>query len=89
MTKKDIIQRCHEKMPVFSKSLIEKALNLLLKEVSLSLSRGENVKINGFGTWKRVKVKRKNKKGFGVKLKLSRKLLTYLNTSEVGTKIRK
>ena len=76
-------------MPTFPKSLIEKALNLMIKEICLSLSKGENVKIYGFGTWKRVKVKRKGKKEFGVKFKLSRKLLLYLNTPNVSTKIRK
>ncbi len=89
MNKKDIIQRCHKNKPAFSKSLIERTLNLMLKEITLSLNRGESVKISGFGTWKRIKVKRKGKREFGVKFKLSRKLLMYLNSSDIGNKIRK
>jgi nucleoid DNA-binding protein len=51
MTKRDIIQRCHEKGRDFSKSLTEKVLNFVLEEIALSLSRGEKVKLSGFGTW--------------------------------------
>ena len=85
MTKKDIVQKCHKNRPEFSKSLIEKVLNFVLKEISLSLSRGESVKISGFGTWQRRKGQRK----LGVKFKPSRKLIAYLNGSDLSAKIRK
>jgi nucleoid DNA-binding protein len=83
MTKRDIIQRCHEKGPDFSKSLTEKVLNFVLEEIALSLSKGEKVKLSGFGTWS---VKKTNKK-VGVKFKPSKKLLSYLNTSNLSAKI--
>jgi nucleoid DNA-binding protein len=83
MTKRDIVQRCHEKCPDFSKSLTEKVLNFILEEIALSLSRGEKVKLSGFGTWS---VKKTSKK-FGVKFKPSKKLLYYLNTSNLDAKI--
>jgi len=85
MTKKDIVQRCHKNKPDFSKALIEKVLNFVLKEISLSLSRGESVKISGFGTWQRRKVRGK----FSVRFKPSKKLIAYLNSSELSAKIRK
>jgi nucleoid DNA-binding protein len=59
MTKRDIIQRCHEKGHDFSKSLTEKVLNFVLEEIALSLSRGERVKLSGFGTWSLRKTKQK------------------------------
>jgi nucleoid DNA-binding protein len=83
MTKRDIIQRCHEKGRDFSKALTEKVLNFVLEEIALCLSRGEKVKLSGFGTWS---VKKTNKK-VGVKFKPSKKLLSYLNTSNLGAKI--
>ncbi len=83
MTKRDIIQRCHEKCPNFSKSLTEKVLNFILEEIALSLSRGEKVKLSGFGTWSL----RKTSKKVGVKFKPSKKLLYYLNTTNLGAKI--
>jgi len=83
MTKRDIIQRCHEKVHDFSKALTEKVLNFVLEEIALSLSRGERVKLSGFGTWS---IKKTNKK-VGVKFKPSKKLLSYLNTSSLGAKI--
>ncbi|WP_448587783.1 HU family DNA-binding protein [Thermocrinis sp.] len=86
MTKRDIVQRCHENTPTFSKALIQRALNLILREVGLSLSRGESVKISNFGTWQRKKVKRKDKEGTHVKFKPSRKLLMYLNSSDIKIK---
>jgi len=58
-------------------------LNFVLEEIALSLSRGEKVKLSGFGTWT---VKKTNKK-VGVKFKPSKKLLSYLNTSNLGAKI--
>ncbi len=83
MTKRDIVQRCHEKCPGFSKSLTEKVLNFILEEITLGLSRGEKVKLSGFGTWS---LKKTNKK-VGVKFKPSKKLLYYLNTTNLGAKI--
>jgi len=83
MTKRDIIQRCHEKVHDFSKALTEKVLNFVLEEIALSLSKGEKVKLSGFGTWS---IKKTNKK-VGVKFKPSKKLLSYLNTSSLGAKI--
>jgi nucleoid DNA-binding protein len=83
MTKRDVIQRCHEKCPDFSKSLTEKVLNFILEEIALSLSRGEKVKLSGFGAWS---VKKTVKK-VGVKFKPSKKLLYYLNTSNLDAKI--
>ncbi len=83
MTKRDIIQRCHEKCPDFSKALTEKVLNFILEEIALSLSKGEKFKLSGFGTWS---IKKTNKK-VGVKFKPSKKLLSYLNTSNLSAKI--
>jgi nucleoid DNA-binding protein len=83
MTKRDIIQRCHKKCPDFSKSLTEKVLNFILEEIVLRLSRGEKVKLSGFGTWS---VKETVKK-VGVKFKPSKKLLYYLNTHNLDAKI--
>lgn len=83
MTKRDIIQRCHEKGHDFSKSLTEKVLNFVLEEIALSLSKGERVKLSGFGTWSL----RKTNKKVGVKFKPSKKLLSYLNTSNLSAKI--
>ncbi len=83
MTKRDVIQRCHEKCPDFSKSLTERVLNFVLEEITLSLSRGEKVKLSGFGTWS---VKKTSKK-VGVKFKPSKKLLYYLNTTNLDAKI--
>jgi nucleoid DNA-binding protein len=83
MTKRDIVQRCHEKCPDFSKSLTEKVLNFILEEIALSLSRGEKIKLSGFGTWS---VKKTGKK-VGVKFKPSKKLLYYLNTPNLDAKI--
>ncbi|MFZ8784524.1 HU family DNA-binding protein, partial [Thermocrinis sp.] len=71
MTKRDIIQRCHEKDHDFSKALTEKVLNFILEEIVLSLSKGEKVKLSGFGTWS---IKKTSKK-VGVKFKPSKKLL--------------
>jgi nucleoid DNA-binding protein len=83
MTKRDIVQRCQEKCPDFSKSLTEKVLNFILEEITLGLSRGEKVKLSGFGTWSL----RKTSKKVGVKFKPSKKLLYYLNTTNLGAKI--
>lgn len=83
MTKRDIVQRCHEKCPDFSKSLTEKVLNFILEEIALSLSRSGKVKLSGFGTWSL----RKTNKRVGVKFKPSKKLLYYLNTSNLDAKI--
>jgi nucleoid DNA-binding protein len=83
MTKRDIIQKCYEKGHDISKALTEKVLNFVLEEIALSLSKGEKVKLSGFGTWS---VKKTNKK-VGVKFKPSKKLLSYLNTSNLGAKI--
>jgi nucleoid DNA-binding protein len=83
MTKRDIIQRCHEKSHDFSKALTEKVLNFILEEIALSLSKGEKVKLSGFGTWS---IKKTSKK-VGVKFKPSKKLLSYLNTSNLDAKI--
>jgi len=83
MTKRDIIQRCYERCPDFSKSLTEKVLNFILEEIALGLSRGEKVKLSGFGTWS---VKKTVKK-VGVRFKPSKKLLYYLNTSNLDAKI--
>ena len=83
MTKRDVIQRCQEKCPDFSKSLTEKVLNFILEEIALDLSRGEKVKLSGFGTWS---VKKTSKK-VGVRFKPSKKLLYYLNTTNLDAKI--
>jgi nucleoid DNA-binding protein len=83
MTKRDIVQKCHEKSNDFSKSLTEKVLNFVLEEIALSLSRGERVKLSGFGTWSL----RKTNKKVGVKFKPSKKLLSYLNTPNLSAKI--
>jgi nucleoid DNA-binding protein len=83
MTKRDIIQKCYEKGHDISKSLTEKVLNFVLEEIALSLSRGERVKLSGFGTWSL----RKTNKKVAVKFKPSKKLLSYLNTSNLGAKI--
>jgi nucleoid DNA-binding protein len=83
MTKRDIIQKCHEKGHDFSKAFTEKVLNFVLEEIALSLSRGERVKLSGFGTWSL----RKTSKKVGVKFKPSKKLLSYLNTSNLSAKI--
>jgi len=63
--------------------LTEKVLNFVLEEIALSLSKGEKVKLSGFGTWS---VKKTSKK-VGVKFKPSKKLLSYLNTSNLSAKI--
>jgi nucleoid DNA-binding protein len=63
--------------------LTEKVLNFVLEEIALSLSKGEKVKLSGFGTWSL----RKTSKKVGVKFKPSKKLLSYLNTSNLGAKI--
>jgi nucleoid DNA-binding protein len=83
MTKRDIIQKCHEKGHDFSKALTEKVLNFVLEEIALSLSKGEKVKLSGFGTWSL----RKTGKKVGVKFKPSKKLLSYLNTPNLSAKI--
>ena len=82
MTKRDIIQRCYEKGHDFSKSLTEKVLNFVLEEIALSLSRGERVKLSGFGTWSLRKINKK----VGVKFKPSKKLLSNLNTPNLSAK---
>jgi len=58
-------------------------LNFILEEIALSLSKGEKVKLSGFGTWS---IKKTSKK-VGVKFKPSKKLLSYLNTSNLSAKI--
>ncbi len=77
MTKKDVVQKCHQLNPDFSKSLTEKVLSFVLEEIALSLSRGEKVKLSGFGTWSL----RNTHKRVRVKFNPSKKLLSYLNSN--------
>jgi DNA-binding protein HU-beta len=70
MTKKELIDIISRKAH-FTKRTANEAVELLLSEVGRILSKGENVKISGFGTFRRRRMQGKT-----VKIPKSEKMVT-------------
>ena len=57
MVRSELLQKFCDQQPQLLHRDIEKILEIILFQISEALSRGENVEIRGFGTYKTVKRK--------------------------------
>ena len=99
MVKSELVQKLCDSYPNILRADIEKILDIILFEITEALSRGENVEIRGFGTYKIIKRKArlgrnpKNSKPVqipakkAVKWKMSKILYNRLNKNFTEDKI--
>ena len=57
MVRSELLQKLCNDYPNFLRKDIEKILEIILFQISEALSRGKNVEIRGFGTYKTIKRK--------------------------------
>jgi len=57
MVRSELLQKVCNQHPTLLRKDVEKILEVIFNEISEALSRGENVEIRGFGTYKRIKRK--------------------------------
>tara|TARA_E500000331_G_C16848194_1_gene536536 strand:- start:54 stop:365 length:312 start_codon:yes stop_codon:yes gene_type:complete len=99
MVKSKLLQKLCDLHPNILRKDIEKILNITLHEFSEALSRGENIEIRGFGSYKIVKRKArigrnpKNSKTIqipekkAIKWKISKSFFNRLNKNFTENKI--
>ena len=54
MVRSELLQKVCNQHPTLLRKDVEKILEVIFNEISEALSRGENVEIRGFGTYKRI-----------------------------------
>jgi len=57
MVRSELLQKFCDQHPNLQRKDIEKILGIIFSQISEALSRGENVEIRGFGTYKIIKRK--------------------------------
>ena len=57
MVRSELLQKICNQHPQLLRRDVEKILKIIFVEISNALSRGENVEIRGFGTYKKIKRK--------------------------------
>ena len=57
MVRSELLQKLCNQYPQILRKDIEKILEIIFIQISDALSRGENVEIRGFGTYKKIKRK--------------------------------
>ena len=99
VVKSQILEQLKKNYPKFPKKNLEKALDLVFDEIINGLSKGNNVEIRGFGTYKIVKRKARigrNPKNSelvqipqkkAIKWKMSKALFNKLNKNFTENKI--
>ena len=92
--KSDLIKELSNNYPNFLKKDLEKFINIILKEIKISLKRGERVELRGFGVFstkiQKARISRNPKTGEKVNtpekktihFKMSKDLFKKLNNEE-------
>ena len=98
IVKSKILDQLTDNYPNFLRKDLEKALNLVLDEITRALSKQQNVEIRGFGTFKikkqRARIGRNPKNGSRIEIpakntiqwKMSKQLFKLLNNESKNNK---
>ena len=94
IAKSNILKKLSQNYPNFLKKDLEKLVNIILKEIKVTLKRGERVELRGFGVFstniQRARISRNPKTGEKVNtpqkktihFKMAKELFNKLNNNE-------